>query len=165
MLNELINIPETPLSKEDYRTWIESLQADICQIEGAMDRHESINHGYTLEEALTPGIYVREYTMPAEQLVISKVHLQTHPFLITKGKVSVYNGEEVVTYEAPYKGVTPAGTKRILYTHTETSWITFHPTDSDELEIHDKNGVITCDTFEEYEEITGGKKCLSDLQQ
>jgi len=120
-----------------------------------MDRHSCLSHGYELQESMTPGIYIRELTMPAGQLVFSKVHLEEHPYIITKGKVSVYDGKEVVTRQGPFKGITPAGTKRLLYTHEETTWITFHPAPSDDLEDMDKNGVITCETFKEYEEIKG----------
>ena len=96
--------------------------------------------------------------MTAGSLVYSKIHMQTHPFAILKGKVSVYDGDKIQLIEAPYKGVTIAGTKRVLYVHEETTWITFHPVGSEDLDKIDENGVITCDTFEEYEtlKIDGG---------
>lgn len=149
-------IPQKKLNGAEFRTWIESVQRGFDKVECAMDRHECLSHGYKLEEAMTPGIYTRELTMPAGSIVISKIHLTEHPFLITKGLVSVYDGEEVVTLKAPHKGVTKKGTKRILYNHEETTWITFHPAPSDDLEEMDKNGVITCETFEEFEEIQEG---------
>jgi hypothetical protein len=48
-------------------------------------------------------------------------------------------------------GVTPPGTKRIVYVHEDTTWTTFHVTDSTTFEEVDVNGVITCDSFEEFE--------------
>ena len=71
--------------------------------------------------------------------------------MITKGVVSVYDGEKVQVLEGPYKGITKAGTKRVLYVHEETTWVTFHPTDADELDGIKDGDTITCDTFEEYD--------------
>jgi hypothetical protein len=98
--------------------------------------------------------------MPAGALVVSRIHMHEHPFVILSGKVSVFDGETSTVLEAPYRGITKAGTKRILYCHEPTVWVTFHPTDKTTLEEIDKNGVITCDTFEEYDSFRGDVKCL-----
>ena len=153
MINELISIPERSLTKEEYREWIEGLESEVRSTTEHYDRHECINHGYTLEEAMTPGIYIRELTMPAGSLIFSKIHLQEHPYLVTKGRVSVYDGNEIIEIKAPYKGITEKGTKRILYIHEDTTWITFHPVTNETIEDCDKNGVITCETYKEYDEI------------
>lgn len=155
MIKDLLNIPERDLSVEEYRDWIEEAENAIKDSVDTLDRHSCINHGFKLEHAVTPGLYTREFTMPAEQIVFSRVHMQTHPYIITKGKVTVYDGVNLKTYEAPYKGITPAGTKRVLYTHEETTWITFHPTDLDDVEEIDKSDTITCDTFADYKRLGG----------
>lgn len=158
MLNEIINIPERELTETEYREWIESCEAAIvASHDDVMDRHTCISNGFKIEEAMTPGIYTRELTVPAGQLVFTKVHLETHPFMVTKGKIAVYDGKTIQTIEAPYKGITPTGTKRVAYTLEETTWITFHPAPSDDLEEMDKNGVITCATFAEYDSIKKGE--------
>lgn len=153
MITDFLSIPEKRLDVAEYRTW-------ICEVEDKMkvehdthDRHTSIAAGFRLEHALTPGIYTRELTMTAGSLVFSKIHMETHPFLVMKGKVSVYDGDKVEEIEGPYKGVTKAGTKRVLYVHEDTTWITFHPTKLDDLDEIDKNGVITCDSFDEFDKL------------
>ena len=157
MINQLLNIPDNPLSVPEYREWIDTTEQAVKESCKTYDRHTAIKVGFTLEEALTPGIYTRKLTMLPGALIFSKIHLQEHPFVITKGKVSVYDGEKCITIEAPYNGITKPGTKRVLYVHDETVWITFHPVENETLEDCDKNGVITCETFQEFER---GVKCL-----
>jgi hypothetical protein len=152
-LDELISIPNKALNEAEYRTWITELQDSVVENNDVLDRHECISAGCTLEQAITPGIYTRELTMTEGSLVFSRIHLQTHPYLVTKGKVSVYDGDTIQIIEAPYKGVTKAGTKRVLYIHEETTWITFHPTDLEDIEGIDMAEIITCETFEEFEQL------------
>lgn len=67
--------------------------------------------------------------MPKNALIVSLTHKTEHPFLISKGDVSVWSAEGGVTrLRAPYIGVTKAGTRRILFIHDECVWTTFHVT-------------------------------------
>lgn len=82
-----------------------------------------------LVHLFTPGLYVRQIRMPAGTMLTSRVHKTTHPFIVLCGCISVISESERVTYDAsivPYVGVTPAGTRRALYAHTDTVWATFH---------------------------------------
>ena len=157
-LTRVLGIPERTLSTEEYRQWICEVEALVCKDNPVFDRHSCINEGFKLEEALTPGIYTRELSMPKGALVFSRIHKETHPFMIVKGRVSVYDGKRVEVLEAPYKGVTQAGTKRVLYVQEDTIWITFHPTEAEVLEGINEGDSITCDTFEEYEECLLGDR-------
>jgi len=145
-------IPAGELTAPEYREWIFSIEEKMQQCEQSVDRHAEDNPLPT-KHTFTPGLYTRQITMPATSLVISRIHLHEHPFVISKGRVSVYDGKEIVVLEAPHQGVTPAGTKRILYVHEDTVWTTFHVTDKSSFDEIDINGVITCDTFEEFEQI------------
>jgi len=83
-----------------------------------------------LTHRFTPNLYTREIFMPKGTLIISKIHKTEHPFVIVKGKVSVWVEEiGTVTYTAPYVGITKPGTRRVLYIHEDCSWLTFHATD------------------------------------
>ncbi len=82
----------------------------------------------------TPGLYAREIFMPAGTLLTSKIHKTEHPFVVLSGKVSVWTGdgdEELI--EGPHVGITKPGTRRVLYTHEDTRWITFHPSEETDL--------------------------------
>ena len=84
----------------------------------------------------TPGLYVREIFMPAGTLLTSKIHKTEHPFVILSGKVSVWVGDgEETLFEGPYVGVTKPGTRRVLYIHEDTRWLTFHPTEETDLAV------------------------------
>jgi hypothetical protein len=91
-----------------------------------------------LTHRFTPGMYIRTIFMPKGALVISKIHRTQHPFVVTKGRCSVWPGQaapgqldanglrEIV---AGHIGITMPGTRRILYIHEDTEWTTFHATD------------------------------------
>lgn len=83
-----------------------------------------------LTHSFVPGFYVRTIRMPKDALVVSKIHLTEHPFVITKGRVSVWNETTGVQhFTAPHAGITKPGTRRVLYVHEDCEWTTFHATD------------------------------------
>lgn len=93
---------------------------------------------FPTEHLFLPGMYVRKIFMPAGGFGTSMKHKTEHPFAIMTGKLRVMDQEGVTEYEAPYIGVTQKGTKRVLYIHEDTTWITFHVnpeniTDPDEM--------------------------------
>ena len=147
-----VMIPDCALTVPEYRQWIDSVESKLSTMDGAVDRH-TLTDEYPLKHTFTPGLYIREFTMPAGSLVTSRIHMFEHPYIISKGTVSVYNGEEVVTYEAPYQGVTPPGTKRLLYCHTEVVWTTFHTTEINNVQELEDSGTIVCDTFNEFDQL------------
>jgi hypothetical protein len=88
-----------------------------------------VNHMFT------PGLYTRQIYMPENTLIVSMIHKTTHPFVITQGIVHVkINDGEWKRLEAPYWGVTHAGTRRVLFIEKATTWGTFHPTDKTTVE-------------------------------
>lgn len=83
-----------------------------------------------LRHIFTPGLYARQITIPKGTTLTSLIHNTCHPFTISKGKVSVWiDAENEQVLEAPYTGITYPGTRRVLYTHEEVIWTTYHPTD------------------------------------
>ena len=118
-----------------------------------------------LVHTFTPGLYTRQITMPAGSLVVSLTHKTEHPFIISKGMVSVWtenNGVKLLV--APYQGVTKPGTRRILYVHEDCVWTTFHPTtmtDPDKIvaevtEPHEIKSVEDCDSNIVRKLLSGG---------
>jgi len=71
--------------------------------------------------------------MPAGQYFVTKIHKITHPFFILEGDVSVVTEEGFKRIRGPYYGITKAGTKRVIYTHADTTWVTVHVTKETDL--------------------------------
>lgn len=121
----------------DFRKQAIDFQHEIKGLDGVLSTREEIDKVNPLVHKFADGMYIREIFMPAGQIIVSATHKQTHPYFIMSGEVSVATDEGVVKLKAPYTGITKAGTKRILYTHEDTTWITVHSTDKttlDELE-------------------------------
>lgn len=90
---------------------------------------------FTVVHRFTPGLYIREIFMRKGSIVASKIHKTEHPFVISKGDVSVWSDETgVERLAAPYTGITKPGTRRALMMHEDTIWTTFHPTKETDLE-------------------------------
>jgi len=90
-----------------------------------------------LTHTFTPGLYSRTWEADAGTIWVSRIHRTRHQFVILEGFLSVWvDGKETV-YEAPFHGITEPGTRRILYIHEKTKWVTFHanPNELNEDEI------------------------------
>lgn len=159
-ISSLIELPSSALSTSEYREWITGVEKKMAESELWVDRHTAEDKGFPLNHIFTKGLYTREISMPAGALVVSRIHMYEHPFVILRGRVSVFDGETSTVLEAPFRGITKAGTKRILYCHEPTVWVTFHPTNKTTLEELNRSGVIVCDTFDEFDSFIGDTKCL-----
>lgn len=86
-----------------------------------------------LTHRFTEGMYIREIFMPKGTLLTSRIHKSNHPFVISKGKCQVYDGDKVKELQAPYTGITEPNTRRLIYIEEDTVWVTFHITDKTNL--------------------------------
>ena len=110
----------------DNREKIEAMQAEMMEGE----RVE-----VPCEHRFTPGMYIREVTIPAGTLIVSMAHKTEHPFVISKGRILVAaDHEAAVELTAPHTGITMPGTRRILHALEETVWTTFHVTNETDVE-------------------------------
>jgi len=107
----------------------EEVRLQIADIERAMlqmpQAELSVRHYFA------HGLYAREITIPAGTLLTGAVHLAEHLNIISHGDISVVTefGSNRIT--APATLVSPPGTKRIGYAHTETIWTTVHANPDD----------------------------------
>ncbi len=84
----------------------------------------------------TNGMYIREIYLNKDTVAVTKIHNTEHPYVISKGSVSVSNdGESWIHIEAPYTGITTPGTQRVIIVHEDTIWTTFHPNPENEKDL------------------------------
>jgi hypothetical protein len=122
----------------------EAIRRMICQIELAMEaamaaeKFVNTADSYALSHRFTKGLYVREIFIPAGHLVVGRIHKDEHYNVITKGAVSVLTeGDGLQFLQGSVSMISPAGCKRVLFTHEDTWWTVTHVTeltDLDEIE-------------------------------
>ena len=95
------------------------------------------------------GIYMRTVKLPADQVLVGKVHKKAHPFFLLKGTMQVLTEHGVEELTAPYSGITPAGTQRIVYTNTECEFVTVHATELTDPDAIEEE--LTAENFESPE--------------
>lgn len=83
---------------------------------------------------LTPGLYSRRLFMPALSVIVSKIHRKEHQFVVLSGTATVVSEDGASLIRAGYSGVTKAGTRRVLFIHSDSIWMTYHPTDCTSLD-------------------------------
>jgi hypothetical protein len=87
-----------------------------------------------LKHTFAGGLYIREIFMPKGQIISTGIHKKEHPYFVLKGDISVLTDEGIKRIKAPYNGITKPGTKRLIYMHEDSVWITVHATDKSTVE-------------------------------
>jgi hypothetical protein len=95
---------------------LETIMKDQPQVECKVVEHFSY------------GVYARELHIPAGTLLTGEIHKLENLNILSQGEISVLVGEEVQRIAAPFTVVSPPGTKRIAYAHTDCIWTTIHGT-------------------------------------
>ena len=113
---ELIALPDI-----DYRIALLRAERMMKQHPGRKDPDF-----YPLVHTFVNGMYIRQITVPAGHLVLTYIHKQSHPYFLLKGDVTVIEEKGNKLVHAPYSCITPAGTQRLCFCHTETVWTTVH---------------------------------------
>jgi len=81
------------------------------------------------------GLYARELTLPAGSVVVGKIHKHAHLNVIMKGRCTVTTPFGSDELEGPMIFESKPDTKRAVYAHTDTVWITFHPTEETDVDV------------------------------
>ena len=106
---------------------------EVESVIGSMPGAKFGDEACPLEHYFGDGLYIRKMTAPKGMLNVSKLHKTTHPYFILKGDVSIVTGNGILRIKAPHFGITKAGTKRIVFFHEDTVWITVHSTNETDL--------------------------------
>tara|TARA_A100000172_G_C3002983_1_gene96976 strand:- start:157 stop:750 length:594 start_codon:yes stop_codon:yes gene_type:complete len=136
--DEAWEVGEILRKKQEYRDKIMELEEQLLEADGVVTGEE-LNKECPVKHLFADGCYIREIFNPAEQIIVTKIHKKTHPFFLVEGEMSILTEDGVNTIKAPHNGITQAGTKRVIYTHTDCRFITVHATDKTDIqEIEDE---------------------------
>lgn len=141
---ELYDIGMELRRRKEYRSKVVEFEQRVSQMEGVQ-----FGNCFPLVHKFADGLYVRQITVPAQTLTVTKIHRQTHPFFILKGTVSILTEDGVKKITAPFSGITKSGTKRVIWHHDEVVLTTVHRTDS--LDVDEIESEVTTDTFDGLE--------------
>ena len=112
-------------NKKDFRKKTDELFEEGKEM-GLWYDQETLEKVNPVKHTFMGGCYIRELFMPKDQLAITKIHKQDNPFFIMKGDFSILTENGVSRIKAPYHGLTKVGTRRIMYIHEDTVFITVH---------------------------------------
>lgn len=73
------------------------------------------------------GLYSRQFFLPKGVMAVSLMHKEENFFLVVQGECSIWGDEGNMRVRAPFMTVTKPGTKRVVYGHEDTIFVTFHP--------------------------------------
>jgi len=122
----------TPALREERRNRICQLEQAMVGLKDSCGMKE-FNEGRVRHHFGT-GVYGRELHIPADNVIVSKIHRGKTMNIITQGIISVISETGFHTYEAPYVFVSDPFTKRVVISHEYTIWVTAHGTDKTDLE-------------------------------
>jgi len=144
-------------TRETELTPRQTIRGKIMLFEEKMKSIPNVKYGDMKECPLThrfaDNVYVREIFIPKDTLVVGKIHRHSHPNFLIKGEVSVVTETGgVERIKAPCSMISPAGTKRVVYTHEDTTWQTVHinPTNTQDLEKIEKE--VIAKTYDDLSE-------------
>jgi len=146
---ERIERSDSEIAKLEDRDRILSFEKKLSQIPGAFFGDSD---NCPLKHTFADGVYVREITIPKGILLVGKIHRHSHPNFLMSGEVTVITESGgIERLKAPQSIISPPGTKRIVYTHEDTVWITVHVTEEKDLEkIED---YVIAPSYDEFENI------------
>lgn len=113
--------------------------ADINALEALLRSHVAIGDvapaACPVEHAFGHNIYSRKIFMPAGSLIVSKRHRFDHFAHVIEGNVEVWiAGQPRMNFQDGDHFLTKGGTKRALYCHEDTWWVTYHGTTATTVE-------------------------------
>lgn len=120
------------MSPAQARGFISAVEEEIKSAPGSFGP-DSVE--LPLKHQFADGLYIRQIKVKAGVLLTTKIHKKSHPFFVLKGSCSVLTDNGVQVMNAPFYGITPAGTKRMIYIRRDVLWVTVHATEETDLDL------------------------------
>jgi len=100
----------------------------------AIESGEAQGRDFDLVHTFTEGAYARQISIPKGSLIVGKIHRHAHLNFVMSGHVSVMTDEGVKEINGPVMFVSRPGTKRVVFAHEDTVWVTVHVTEETDLQ-------------------------------
>lgn len=105
-----------------------------------------VNHHFA------PGIYMRELPVPADLIIVGKVHKFKHFKMLLKGDVTFVTEGGTFRAQAPFIMNGEVGECIAFYAHTDMSLMTVHALDRDMNSEKELEDYFTCENYEKFEQ-------------
>ena len=113
------------------------------------------NENCPLKHSFVDGQYIREIFVPANTILVTKIHKQEHPTFMMTGKLLLISGdgtrEELI---APAHFITKVGTQRAIHVLEDTIWVDVHSNPDNETDIDKIEEFVIAKTYDELPDIT-----------
>ena len=147
MSTDIATLPPVGLPAPIARGKIMAIQK-ACQ---GLPDGQRMDESPPLKHWLAPGIYAREIHLPANTLVVGKIHRHRHFNILSQGRITCYTEFGLQTLEAPASFISEPGTKRVVFTHEDAIWTTIHPNPTDETDVAKLEEMFTALEYAELE--------------
>ena len=148
---EKVNIFLEQTSQMSFYEQVEYLEK-ILKESGSPDVYIGNSEHFPLEHSFSDGIYTREIFIKKGMIAIGKIHKHEHTFFLIKGKLQMFTEKGVIEIEAPIYGVSPSGTKRVVYALEDSVFVNVHPNPENIYNIEELEKKMIVSSFEEYNE-------------
>jgi hypothetical protein len=129
------------------RNNILTIQDKIEKMPGAL-----WGNAFPLKHSFAEGLYIREVFLPRGYVIVTRIFKKSHATFMLLGDCSVLTEKGVMRVKAPMHMVTNVGTKRVIYTHEDTVWITIHANPDNIRDIEELERIHATNDYKDLDE-------------
>lgn len=118
---------------------------DAYALEGAIRRELPLIDGEVAHHH-SHGVYGRELRVPAGSVVVGHIHKFTNMNVLLEGEMTVVTEAGPQRVGPGFLVVSPPGTKRAAYAHTDCRWLTIHGTHETDVEKIEQQFIVHTET-------------------
>lgn len=143
--NEMI-VPEPvmALDNKQYRQMVSEMEVYAKTLPMFISGDE-----LPLEHSFAEGLYIRTLLIPKGHFCIGKLHYDSYVNFFVEGDMTIFTEGGVKRVGGPSMIVSPAGTKRFGYAHSNVVWVTVHPNPTEERNIKALDSIIHAPRYDD----------------